>query len=644
MPPLAVTVQLDQEEEEQEEEQEVVEVEVEVDEVGMVVDVVRPLRTEADPARLDHLSLGGARGGGGRDGRGGAEERGGGLGGGGGAQQQFLPLRLERDSCSLAVKRRVREEEEEDVEHNDVNLFNNNVRHNYHSGDKDGSAGRAATCSPVKAPRRWVKNWIPHETLPNHHKVFLYKWVAEESTKQPTSCSPAGSKQDSLYQDVLEGQPLTDVVVEPKLQLDLSLHGQACQQHPTIQVHPVPKQPIAGTPLFVNESDTQPDPALDLSLRPPSGNLDSNNLSNNNNNLPSVSGRYNASTESTESESDRKHKHLNRDIQLRLHKEELTSLIKAAAVVKDKEKVKIKDKDKDKDKDRVGQLYICKYESCGKVFTDAAALRKHGHVHGAKQFVCHYSGCGKRFVDSSKLKRHFLIHTGEKHFVCPFEGCGKAFSLDFNLRSHMRTHTGENYHTCPYQECGKKYAHEYKLKAHIKSHHEKETKAVFQQQLLPEPKVPETGERPFECPFSSCQKRYMHEYKLNLHLKKEHGQARRTPSASDPLSAELSLLYLVVSNPLICLQGAIEDDDMDLDSDGGEQACLGMQGRHAQVNAGGGQYQTGVRRPSTGGTDLAEESKKGLEWDANDGSGDSVLVESTMPVDVTFVRPGAGQM
>ncbi|GBG91506.1 hypothetical protein CBR_g52462 [Chara braunii] len=192
-----------------------------------------------------------------------------------------------------------------------------------------------------------------------------------------------------------------------------------------------------------------------------------------------------------------------------------------------------------------GVVYVCAFEGCGKVFTEAAALRKHAHVHGEKQYVCHYEGCGKRFVDSSKLKRHFLIHTGEKHFVCPFEGCGKAFSLDFNLRSHMRTHTGENYHPCPYADCGKRYAHEYKLRAHIKSHHEKESKHSHQSEraLLAiagsggagglggqivatsggnPPSA--AGERPFGCPFEGCGKRYIHEYKLNLHLRKEHAQ------------------------------------------------------------------------------------------------------------------------
>ncbi|KAG0623332.1 hypothetical protein M758_3G166100 [Ceratodon purpureus] len=215
-------------------------------------------------------------------------------------------------------------------------------------------------------------------------------------------------------------------------------------------------------------------------------------------------------------------------------------------------------------------LYLCTFEGCGKGFPDAGSLRKHAHTHGEKQFICHYEGCGKRFVDSSKLKRHFLIHTGEKHFVCPFEGCGKAFSLDFNLRSHMRTHTGENYHACPYEDCGKRYAHEYKLRAHMRNHHDKsipemspppmhmererererdqelemgryremdrerereierERERERENVIIPKAKSGpprqdlNASDRPFACPHPGCTKRYIHEYKLNLHLRSSH--------------------------------------------------------------------------------------------------------------------------
>ncbi|KAJ0969519.1 hypothetical protein J5N97_022396 [Dioscorea zingiberensis] len=179
-------------------------------------------------------------------------------------------------------------------------------------------------------------------------------------------------------------------------------------------------------------------------------------------------------------------------------------------------------------------LFLCSYEGCGKTFTDTGALKKHAHIHGERQFVCNYEGCGRKFLDSSKLKRHYLIHTGERDFVCPHEGCGKAFSLDFNLRAHMKTHSSENYHVCPFKECGKRYTHECKLRTHIKTHHEKSTTMDTMKHTPPAaktlstPKTPASAygsassDRPYVCPYEGCGKDYIHEYKLNLHLRREH--------------------------------------------------------------------------------------------------------------------------
>ncbi|KAL0843990.1 hypothetical protein Bca101_017236 [Brassica carinata] len=194
-------------------------------------------------------------------------------------------------------------------------------------------------------------------------------------------------------------------------------------------------------------------------------------------------------------------------------------------------------------------LFLCSYDGCGKIFFDVSALRKHSHIHGERQYVCHYPGCDKKFVDSSKLKRHWLIHTGARDFVCTYQGCGKAFSLDFNLRSHMKTHSQENYHICPYSGCGKRYAHEYKLKNHVAVYHEKnaagETPTTYTppaEKVSRTPKTPAATvygsaslERPYTCPYEGCDKAYMHEYKLKLHLKREHlpEENNNTPNKHD---------------------------------------------------------------------------------------------------------------
>jgi len=194
------------------------------------------------------------------------------------------------------------------------------------------------------------------------------------------------------------------------------------------------------------------------------------------------------------------------------------------AALKSKDKEQVVDSAKPEPTTEV--LFLCSYDGCGKTFVDAGALRKHANVHGERQYVCHYEGCGKKFLDSSKLKRHFLIHTGEKNFVCPHEGCGKAFSLDFNLKAHMKTHFADNYHMCPHPECGRRFTQESKLRAHYRAQHEKNPGAPalnLHQPVKPPVVAPvPSAERPYVCPYDGCAKAYIHEYKLNLHLKKEH--------------------------------------------------------------------------------------------------------------------------
>lgn len=119
--------------------------------------------------------------------------------------------------------------------------------------------------------------------------------------------------------------------------------------------------------------------------------------------------------------------------------------------------------------------YKCKIEDCGKVFHDAAALKKHAATHGERQFMCTYEGCGKRFLDNSKLRRHQLVHTGERPYECQY--CNKRFSLDFNLRTHLRTHTGEKPYQCSYPGCLKRFTQSSNLAAHEKTHAQKAKKA-----------------------------------------------------------------------------------------------------------------------------------------------------------------------
>ena len=119
------------------------------------------------------------------------------------------------------------------------------------------------------------------------------------------------------------------------------------------------------------------------------------------------------------------------------------------------------------------KTYTCRIPGCGKTFSDSGSLRKHTMTHGERQFVCTVQGCNKKFLDNSKLRRHMLVHTvtvtqGEKPFRCEF--CHKHFSLDFNLRTHLRTHTGEKPYQCTFPGCMKRFTQSSNLTAHEKTH------------------------------------------------------------------------------------------------------------------------------------------------------------------------------
>ncbi|KAK6143761.1 hypothetical protein DH2020_024109 [Rehmannia glutinosa] len=152
-------------------------------------------------------------------------------------------------------------------------------------------------------------------------------------------------------------------------------------------------------------------------------------------------------------------------------------------------------------------------------------------------FLCSFEGCGKTFIDAGALRKHSHIHGRDNMFAI----------TRIVERSHMKTHSQENYHVCPYPECGKRYAHEYKLKNHIASHHEKVLTSKFlvfasfvilflfapkyalpiEKPIKPPkastgPSGPASSDRPYACPYEGCEKAYIHEYKLNLHLRREH--------------------------------------------------------------------------------------------------------------------------
>ncbi|KAA8563900.1 hypothetical protein EYC84_011911 [Monilinia fructicola] len=79
--------------------------------------------------------------------------------------------------------------------------------------------------------------------------------------------------------------------------------------------------------------------------------------------------------------------------------------------------------------------FTCKYQSCGRSFSQQGNLKTHMDRHsGERRFPCEI--CGKRFGQRSNLSAHRIVHTGAKPFPCKLDGCDKHFTQLGNLKSH----------------------------------------------------------------------------------------------------------------------------------------------------------------------------------------------------------------
>ncbi|XP_049796427.1 zinc finger protein 492-like isoform X3 [Schistocerca nitens] len=106
-----------------------------------------------------------------------------------------------------------------------------------------------------------------------------------------------------------------------------------------------------------------------------------------------------------------------------------------------------------------------KCDICGKSFSGAGNLKKHGLIHtGKKPHKC--ESCGKSFAFPSDLKQHVSFHTGKKSHKCDI--CGKSFVVSSDLKKHLLIHTGKKSHKC--EICGKSFVLSSGLKTHILLH------------------------------------------------------------------------------------------------------------------------------------------------------------------------------
>ena len=102
-----------------------------------------------------------------------------------------------------------------------------------------------------------------------------------------------------------------------------------------------------------------------------------------------------------------------------------------------------------------------------------------------KKFVCDYPDCGKAYFKPSRLAEHRLSHTGEvgtpsmdidcssdlqRPHVCPH--CSQSYLRSSHLAAHLRTHLDDQDRPfeCTFEGCGKRFWTSTHLKRHQDVH------------------------------------------------------------------------------------------------------------------------------------------------------------------------------
>ncbi|KMZ07399.1 polycomb protein PHO isoform X4 [Drosophila simulans] len=78
-----------------------------------------------------------------------------------------------------------------------------------------------------------------------------------------------------------------------------------------------------------------------------------------------------------------------------------------------------------------------------------------------KKIACPHKGCNKHFRDSSAMRKHLHTH-GPRVHVCA--ECGKAFVESSKLKRHQLVHTGEKPFQCTFEGCGKRFSLDFNLR------------------------------------------------------------------------------------------------------------------------------------------------------------------------------------
>lgn len=189
---------------------------------------------------------------------------------------------------------------------------------------------------------------------------------------------------------------------------------------------------------------------------------------------------------------------------------------------------------------KIGKKRTCqgcrfKCKVCKKSYSLKNVYNCHMKRHKVKtKFLC--EACGRRFANIQKFKFHLKKHTDNnyKQMAIPFSTfmcnlCRKHFRTRSNLKEHVNYCSGNMPYHCTYSNCDKSFPSSTKLKNHVKLKHDKKFSAICSICNIGFVKasnykyhmVTHSTEKKFNC--SKCDKSYKTLSNLNFHLK-YHGK------------------------------------------------------------------------------------------------------------------------
>ncbi|CAG2107849.1 unnamed protein product, partial [Medioppia subpectinata] len=150
-----------------------------------------------------------------------------------------------------------------------------------------------------------------------------------------------------------------------------------------------------------------------------------------------------------------------------------------------------------------------------------------------KPFKCHYNGCGYQTHTNVLLNQHLVIHSADRPlFRCDVIDCGKTYKSQTHLESHFReTHENESTHKCRIDGCKDMFRTQHQKRKHQTRVHNREPLVCKQHKYrcdwpgcewtggaINDHKRQHTGEKPFQCLWPDCGKRFRLKPNLRDHM------------------------------------------------------------------------------------------------------------------------------